>query len=113
MPAQLALSWSAAEDGIRRSADHAEAVEPGWAGRAYALLREYADSCWGDEFTRHDFTSEDFRKFLADIDFPVAVPKALGAVFKKAARNRVIERAGFAPSKDRHCSPTILWRKAG
>lgn len=104
MSHQLALSWGAACDGMRRSAEHAENVEPGWCENAYRLLCDYRPGV--------DFTSEQFRDHLASVGFEVPVPKALGAIFKKAARRMVIQRVGFAPSKERHCSPTPLWRKA-
>lgn len=104
---QLALSWEAAERGIRRSAEHAEAVEPGWAASCYRVLCDYAR-----DGRAEPFTSEDFRDFLASIRFPVPVPKALGGVFQKAARAKVIQRVGFANSRDRHCSPIPLWRAA-
>lgn len=101
---QLALRLR--DDGIRRSADHAEAIESGWGASAYRVLCEYARS-------RADtWTSEDFRDFLASINFPVPVPKALGGVFQKAARAKVIQRVGFATSRERHCSPVPLWRAA-
>lgn len=109
MSAQLSLTYAAARDeGIQRSAGHAESLESGWGASAYRVLCEYADSPYLPE--GKTFTSEDFRDFLASIDFPVPVPKALGAVFQKAARNRVIERAGFGISKARHLSPCPLWR---
>ena len=102
---QLSLTYAAArDDGIQRSADHAESLESGWGASAYRVLCEYARD------HRGVWTSEDFRDFLASINFPVPVPKALGAVFQKAARNRVIERAGFGISKARHLSPCPLWR---
>ena len=102
---QLALSWEAAERGIQSSAEHAEDVLPGWAERAYRELLIY-------KFGRGGFTSEDFRDHLTATGFAVPVPKALGAVFKRAAKRREIQRVGFAKSRDRHCSPIPLWEAA-
>lgn len=93
--------------GIRESAEHAEAIESGWSASALRVLTEYSSS------RAENFTSEDFRDFLASIDFPVPVPKALGAVFQKAARTGVIKRAGFGISKARHLSPCPLWSRGG
>lgn len=104
---QLALTYAAARDeGIRQSAEHAEGLEPGWGENAYRLLCEFV--------TKHQgpFTSLDFRCFLHSRHFPVPVPKALGAVFKNAARARVIKRVGFVPSVERHGSPVPLWEAA-
>lgn len=103
---QLALSWEAAERGIRSSADHAEEIESGWGESAYRLLCEFAVKHQGT------FTSLDFRCFLHSRAFPVPVPKALGAVFKNAARAKVIKRVGFVPSVERHGSPVPLWEAA-
>lgn len=109
MSAQLSFALDAVykrDTGIRESAEHADGLEPGWGAGALRVLTEYACSSSGD------FTSEDFRAFLATIDFPVPVPKALGAVFQKAARAGVIRRVGFGISRHRHLSPCPLWSRA-
>lgn len=100
---QLALIL--AHHGMTRAAEHAEALDTGWGERAFEHLCAYAKGRDGT------FSSEDFRDHLAAIGFACPVPKALGAVFQKAARRLVIERVGFAPSRDRHCSPIPLWRQ--
>ena len=101
---QLAMAFDARDAGIQQSADHAEAESPGWSERAYTELMIFA-------FGR-TFTSEDFRDHLKAIGFPVPVPKALGAVFVKAARKNKIQRVGFARSRERHCSTVPLWGAA-
>ena len=103
MTAQLALVLRDA--GIRTSTAHAEAIESGWSERAYTELCVYA-------FGHAPFTSEDYRDHLAAIGFPVPVPKALGGIFQRAARQRVIQRVGYAKSRERHCSPVPLWEAA-
>jgi len=105
---QLALDYSRAarDEGMARAADHAEGIEPGWGAAAYRVLCDYARDC--DE----PFTSEDFRDWLQTIQFPCPVPKALGAVFQRAARRRVIKRCGTGISRHRHLSPCPLWSRA-
>lgn len=103
MNGQLALRLR--DDGIRESAAHAEDLASGWGASAYRVLCDYARG------RAEQFTSEDFRDFLAGIKFPVPVPKALGAVFQKAARAGVIKRVGFGTSKHRHLSPCPLWAR--
>ena len=105
MTAQLALVLRDA--GIASSAAHADSVEPGWGDVAFRILSNYAKRR-GDQ----RFTSEDFRDFLFSINFACPVPKALGSVFQKAARQHVIEQCGFVKSRDRHCSPIPEWRAA-
>lgn len=91
--------------GIQRATDHAETVESGWSASTLRVLIDYARN-------RETFTSEDFREHLQAIDFPCPVPKALGAVFQKAARAAVIKRLGYAVSRERHASPCPLWGRA-
>ncbi len=94
-----------AEEGIQRSRRHAEAVEPGWTDRAYSLLESFCRF----QGTK-PFTSEDFRLYARSKGFEIAVPKALGAVFKRAARNQVIERSPIlGKAFARHGSPCPVW----
>lgn len=103
MTAQLEIAWDAAEQGIRQSAEHAEAVESGWGEAALCALRAYADMS-------DAFSSEDFRDYLKSIGFSCPVPKGLGACFVKAVRQGWLEKAGTTKSRERHGSVTWLWR---
>lgn len=103
MSAQLEIAWEQADRGIRQSADHAEDVRPGWGAVALEALRCYAG--FG-----YEFTSEQFRDYLKSIGLACEVPKALGSVFQKAARAGWLEKAGYAKSAQRHCSPCPIWR---
>lgn len=101
---QLALTLPEArarrDAGMQIAADHAEAVSAGFAEEAFAALVIYA-RCNGT------FTAERFRH-----ESRLSIPttgKALGPVFRRAAREGVIEKGGFAISQDRHLSPAVLW----
>ncbi len=96
-----------AREGIKRSAAHAYALDPEWSRTAYAMLDAYCA-----QFPRAQFTSESFRLWCEARQFPIPVPKALGAIFQRAARNGIIKRDGFAVAKERHGSPTIQWLAA-
>lgn len=104
--AQAALDFTAArqqrDTGIARASEHAEALDVGWSASAYRLLCDYATQT-------AQFTSEDFRAFLDRIKFPVEVPKALGGIFQRTAKQGVIRKIGFGVSKQRHLSPCPLW----
>ncbi len=95
----------AAAQGMSQSAAHAEAVDDGFHERAYGLLTAFCRLQ-----ATQPFTSEDFRLYAHREDFPIAVPKALGAVFKRAAKNGLIRRDGFGKAFSRHGSPCPLWR---
>lgn len=103
---ELPAARSSRDRGITESRDHAESVESGWGESAYRVLADYARASAGE------WTSEDFRAHLNAIGFPVPVPKALGAVFQRAARVGLIRRVGFGISKQRHLSPCPLWTRA-
>ncbi len=98
-------AMSAAAQGMSQSAAHAESVDPGFTERAYGLLADFCKSQG-----TNPFTSEDFRLYAHSSGFEIAVPKALGAVFKRAAREGLIVRDGFGKAFARHGSPTIRWR---
>lgn len=98
--------WIAERDaGLARAKSHAEALDPQWSRTAYALLESYCLQVRG-----RTFTSEDFRAWCEARQFPIPVPKALGAVFLKASKRGVVIREGFAIAKERHGSPCPLWR---
>jgi hypothetical protein len=86
--------------GIQAAIDHAESVSPGWGDAAYEALVEFAR---GHEC----FTSEQFRA-QSKVTAPTT-PKAFGSIFRKAARNGVIVKHGYAIAEQRHLSPCPLW----
>lgn len=101
---QLALTLPEArarrDAGMQTAADHAEAVVSGWADEAYETLVHFARS-------HGSFTSEKFRA-VTGLPIPTTA-KALGHVFRRAAREGVIEKGGYVQSAERHCSPIPLW----
>lgn len=107
---QTAIDFEAAREagyaGARASAEHADAVSPGWTERAYQALCAFARQV-------RSFTSFDFRCSVESqgLEKP-PTDKAYGAVFQRAARAGVIRKAGYAPHPERHCSPTPIWEAA-
>lgn len=99
----LDIARAARDEGIERATDHANDVEPGWPASCYRVLEVYAGHT-------AEFNSMAFREHLARIKFPVPVPKALGGVFKKAARAGLLRKVGFDQHPERHCSPTPRWQ---
>lgn len=95
-----------AEEGAQKAADHANAIEPGWSDRAYALLQSYAAS-------HLEFMLEDVRNWAHRIGFPQAPSaRAWGAVALRGARERLILRAGYRKTQNplAHGTPATLWR---
>lgn len=103
MTAQLAIDFARAQadEGMLRASLHAEQSQPGWLEIAYQALVDHARD-------HERFTSYEFRK-ASRLTFPTT-PKALGSVFKRAAKEGIIERVGFAQDPDRHDSPAPVWR---
>lgn len=105
MTDQLSISFAKAarDEGMQRAADHANRAIPGWGDLALQFLRLYA--------LRHaEFTSEQVRHAADDWGL-IAPPtaKAWGQVYRRAAREGVIEKAGYAVALERHYSPCPLW----
>ncbi len=98
----------AAAQGMSQSAAHAESIEEGWTDRAYGLLARFSKAQ-----ATNPFTSEEFRLYARSVGFEIPVPKALGAVFQRAARDGLIARSGYGKSFSRHSSPCVLWRACG
>ena len=87
-----------AQRGMDQSAATAEQDRPGWSEAAYSLLCRFAAD------HPEGFTSED----VADAGEPLGLgsSKAWGAVYQRAARNGIIVKAGYAPTRRRHLSPS-------
>ena len=77
----------------------AEASAGTWMDEAWAFLLEYART--------HEtvFCDELWQAGLP----PTTQPKALGALFVKASKAKVLERVGYRPSKASHLAPKPLW----
>lgn len=106
---QLEIDWVAQRDqGIARSAEHAEAIDPNWGATAYSMLTQFCGERKGCFFT-----SEDVRRWCELRGFDTPVPKAWGAVFLKASRRKLIQkRLQPGVAKQRHGSPCPMWEVA-
>jgi hypothetical protein len=105
---QAAIDFEAArrarDEGMARAQSHAEADAPGWSDTAYGFLLNHARAT-------AQFTSYEFRQAMRIMGKPMPpTDKAFGPVFRRAAREGVIEKAGYTQHPERHCSPTPIWR---
>lgn len=100
---QLPIDFARArrDDGIQRSAEHAgEAWRRG--ARGYPL--EYL------AFHDGPFMAEDVREYAEGHGFQKPPDgRAWGIIFKSAARERLIFKAGYAPAKSSNLSPKVQW----
>lgn len=98
----LAQAIAERDTGMRDALSHAESVMPTWGDVALLYLQAYARA-------HREFIAEDVVEYAASRGLNTAQPKAWGAVFQNAARRADITRRGYAPSRKRHLSPTVLW----
>lgn len=103
---QLTIDQAIAQrdEGMARSQQHAERIEPGWQDSAYAMLTRYCILRRGCIFT-----SEDVRRWAEIEGFHTPVPKAWGSVFLKGAKRGLIVKVGISTAKQRHGSPCPQW----
>lgn len=106
---QLDLTFARKErdKGIAKAAKSAEEVSPGWNDRLYELFKEFLRG------RKEKFLAEDFRMSVIDkIDLPRS-NRSFGGLFMKAARERLIERVGYAPVKNwkAHRCTASVWRR--
>ena len=101
---------AARDAGIQQAADHAEEVHQDWGELALDAVRQFADGVRG---TNAWFTSEDVRSSEAGQAVPTPPHlRAWGAVFQRAARERLIEKVGVTQSVAAHCHLAYVakWR---
>jgi hypothetical protein len=90
------------DNGIERAAAHAEQELAGWRETAIQFLRRYAES-------HVDFLAEDvIDAALGTVPMPPD-SRAWGAVFRRAAKEAVIEKLGYRPAKTSNLSPKVYW----
>jgi hypothetical protein len=106
--AEAMIAKARGESGAQRAADHAERTAPGWQDRAFELLAMFAKV---KAQVGTPFLGESFRAYASTngLEDPPD-GRAFGAVFKRAAREGVIESVGFAPANSSNRSPKTLWR---
>lgn len=107
MTQQLVIDFTTArakrDAGMQRAADHAERVTDGWQDAALAHLRSFAAT--------HDrFLIEDVVVASKGIVPTAPDSRAWGAVVLRAARERIIEKCGYAPARTSNCSIKPIWR---
>ena len=94
-----------ADEGMGRALDRAERDVPKWGDIAFARIVAYAKQ-------HESFCGWMVVKAAAmDPNFPHPEnEKAWGAPMQRAAREKVIERAGTVKDPNRHGNPIPLWR---
>jgi hypothetical protein len=90
--------------GMKRAAEHADAVTDGWQEKAAEQLRVFVQQRQGAPFLAEDFVSWSKFRVPAPPD-----GRAFGAVLQRASRSRWIEKRGYAPAKSSNLSPKVLW----
>jgi hypothetical protein len=99
----LAHARALADAGMTAALDHADDVEHQWAATAFMWIAKYARE-------HATFVAEECIAAAVEWGLANPVPKAWGGVFQRARKAEIIKRIGFAPSKNRHLSPTVLWQ---
>jgi len=111
MAEQLSIDFDKAaaearDTGMKQALDHAEEVRSNWGDEAYEWIRRYAK-------VNKRFISEHCTAWAAEQGFKSPTdPRAWGMVFRRASKDGIIVRVGYATSLKRHCSPTPLWESA-
>lgn len=91
---------------IQQVVDRADELDPNWSERAYGALTLYCRF-----FRTVEFIAEDARGW-AESRGLISAPhdsRAWGAVMKRAAKNMLIRKVGYAPAKSSNLSPKVQW----
>lgn len=102
------------DEGIKRAADHADAVAPDWTDNAFRIFCHYGKQRAQKGFL---FSTEEARTY-AEKWWTLPPPpdrRAWGAVAVRARRAGLIQRAGFDCSKSANCHGGYIavWRWVG
>lgn len=95
-----------AEQGIRQSVEHADAVEPTWSERAFKILWTYA-------LTHVTFTVEEVKDHAYANGLPRPPAEgAWGSPTRRAIKQGIIRFDSYRESKNasRHNCPVKVWR---
>lgn len=90
--------------GMGMALDHAEEMAPGWGDLAYHFLENFCRK--NAHFISEDVS--DASKLWGMTQPPT--DRAWGAVYKRAAKAGIIEKAGSGTSRRRHASICPMWR---
>lgn len=100
-PPARAASEARRELGVSRAATAARRNAPGWEDAAVAAVRAFA-------LTHDAFVAEDVRETFAT---PAEVDgRAFGHVMRRAAREGIVRKDGYAPANSSNRSPKVRWR---
>lgn len=96
------------DEAIERVANHADALDPEWSDRAYASLIKFC--C----LYRVPFIAEEVRHWAEGLSLisPPHDARAWGAIIKRAAKDELIIKVGYAPAKSSNLSPKVQWQVA-
>lgn len=100
------LARTLRDEGMARSADHAERVNPGWQDRAVSFIRSYA-------ITHEQFMCEGARRYAEARGIGSPPDKrAWGTAMIKAAKASIVKKVGLAYATDPkvHMNPASLWK---
>jgi hypothetical protein len=91
--------------GIKQAADNADAINTDWQQQALDFLKSYIK-------THQTFMVEDVRYASNGIIPEPPHSRAWGAVILTAARENIVERAGYAKTSNpkAHKTPATLWK---
>jgi hypothetical protein len=109
MNAQIELDFkrsrTAAQAGIQKAIDHANAVNKDWQTKAFDFLTEYIK-------TNRIFMVEDVRFASQSIIPSPPSQRAWGAVIRKAVKDGLIEQNGYQKVKNvnAHSTPAAVWK---
>lgn len=93
--------------GMARATDRANREHEEWTDVAMFYLVVFLSFVNLSE--KNQFLAEDVIEFCKRNRFETADSRAWGSVFRRAAKEGVIRKVGYAPAKSSNLSPKTLW----
>lgn len=93
--------------GMARATDRASREQEAWADVAMFYLVVF--SSFANLGEKNKFLAEDVIEFCKVNLFEAPDSRAWGSVFRRAAKEGVIRKVGYAPAKSSNLSPKTLW----
>ena len=98
----------AREAGMKRAADHAEKINPGWSATALTFLTRFAKNNASFLAEEVVIASTESLSFPAPPD-----ARSWGSVFSMANRKKIIQKTGrYRPAKSSHLSAKPVWARS-
>ncbi len=93
--------------GMAMAIDKADRDREGWSADALEAVRLYAAAHQGEQFL-----TEAVRQWCVELQFiePAENERAWGAVMRRAAKDGLVRKVGYAPSHSSNLSPKTLWQ---